>query len=63
VLQVTWNGPAAGVELYDHSGDNGTTLDGPWEQENLAGLPAYAAEQARLAALLRVVYPNTPAWG
>lgn len=41
----------------------GTSFDGPWEQANLAGLPAYAAAQAQLAALLREAYPNQPAWG
>jgi hypothetical protein len=61
-VQVDWDGTAAGIELYDHTGDNGTSFDGPWEQNNLAGLPAYAEEQTRLATLLRAIYPNTPAW-
>ena len=41
----------------------GTTFDGPWEQANLAGLPAYAKVQAQLAAQLQAAYPNAPAWG
>jgi arylsulfatase A-like enzyme len=63
-LQADWYTPgaAAGVELYDHAGDDGTTFDGPWEQANLAGDPAHAAVQAQLAATLHAVYPNTPAW-
>ena len=61
-LQVSWEAPPAGVELYDHGTDTGTTFDGPWEQLNLAGEPAFAAVQAQLAAQLRAVYPNQPAW-
>lgn len=62
-----WNGSAlapsnstapVAIELYNHAGDNGTSFDGPWEVYNLAGEPAYATQQAQLAALLQEVYPS-----
>jgi len=46
------------IELYDHRGDNGTSFDGPYEVKNLAGDPAYASQQAQLAALLQQAYPT-----
>lgn len=46
------------VELYDHAGDDGSSFDGPYEVQNLAGQAAYAPQQAELASLLRTAYPN-----
>lgn len=47
-----------GVELYNHTGDDGTSFDGPFEVANLAGDPHVADVQAAFAALLRDVYPT-----
>lgn len=46
------------VELYDHTGDDGGSFDGPYEVANLAGDPGHAAVCAGLAAVLRAVYPD-----
>ena len=47
-----------GVELYNHTGDDGTSFDGPFEVANLTGDPHVADVQAAFAALLRDVYPT-----
>lgn len=57
-LSPLWDAPLVGMELYDHEGDDGTTFDGPYEVVNHAGDPAYAAQKAQLAAMLRQVYPQ-----
>ena len=45
-----------GVELYNHSGDDGSSFDGDAEWVNLAADPAMAAIRAQLAAQLRIAY-------
>jgi len=62
-LAPVWDGNGTvAVELYDHTGDDGTTFDGPWEVVNLADNPSYAAARAAMAKLLRTVYPPGSAW-
>jgi hypothetical protein len=51
-----WSIPLIGAELYDHSGDDGTTFDGAFEVVNHADDPTYAAQRAQLSALLRKAY-------
>lgn len=62
-----WNGsalapskstPPVGVELYDHTGDNGESFDGPYEVENLANHTSYLSIRNKLAAQLLEVYPS-----
>jgi len=57
-LRPRFDAPPVGVELYNHSGDDGSSFDGPFEQHNHAGKPAYAAVQAALALQMRSVYPQ-----
>ena len=56
-LRPRFDAAPVGVELYNHTGDNGTDFDGPFEHINCAELPAYAAERAALSALMRQIYP------
>ena len=59
-LAGDWSKPHA-VELYDHADDDGTDFD-RFENANLAGQPAVAAEQAALAAELRQAFPLRSGW-
>jgi hypothetical protein len=45
-----------GVELYNHSLDDGMSFDGDFEVVNCADDPSYAGVRAQLAALLRDAY-------
>jgi iduronate 2-sulfatase len=47
-----------GIELYDHTGDDGTSFDGPYEVYNLAGVAKYSEIQKQLATKLREIYPK-----
>jgi iduronate 2-sulfatase len=44
-----------GAELYDHTGDDGGSFDGPWEVVNVAGQAGYAGVQRDLEGVLRGV--------
>ena len=55
-LEPQWDAPLVGAELYNHTGDDGTSFDGAFEAVNLAGDPAYAAVRAQLSAQLRAAY-------
>lgn len=62
---VVWNGttqvpnwgvPLLGAELYNHTGDDGTNFDAPYEVVNLAEEPGYAPLRAELSLALRTAY-------
>lgn len=55
-LSPRFDAPPIGVELYNHSGDDGSTFDGDFEWVNLASDPALGGVAAELAAQLRVAY-------
>ena len=55
-LQPQWGAPLVGAELYNHTGDAGTSFDGAFEVVNLASEPAYAGIRAQLSAQLRAAY-------
>ena len=55
-LLPQWGAPLIGAELYNHSGDDGTTFDASFEVLNLANDPAHAAVRAQLSAQLRAAY-------
>jgi hypothetical protein len=44
-----------GAELYDHTGDDGGSFDGPWEVVNVAGQAGYAGVRRGLEGVLRGV--------
>ena len=54
VLDVVWE-TMTGVELYTHTGDDGTSFDA-WENVNVAGRPQYAAIESELATMLRAAF-------
>jgi iduronate 2-sulfatase len=55
-LAPQWEAPLIGAELYNHSGDDGSTFDGAYEVINLASDPAHAGLRAQLSAQLRAAY-------
>ena len=55
-LAPDWGAPLVGAELYNHTGDDGSSYDGAFEVLNLAEDPAYAALRAQLSAQLRAAY-------
>ena len=55
-LVPQWGAPLIGAELYNHTGDDGTSFDGAFEAVNLAADPAYASVRAQLSAQLREAY-------
>ena len=63
-LMPDWARAPVGVELYNHTGDDGSTPAAfdDFEVRNLAGDPGVAALQAQFAAQLRSVYPAGSAW-
>ena len=50
-----------GVELYNHTLDDGSSFDGDFDVVNEAANPVYAPIRAQLAALLRRKYFNNSA--
>jgi len=55
-LQPEWAAPLVGAELYNHTGDDGTSFDSPAEVLNLADDAALAPLRAQLSARLRAAY-------
>lgn len=55
-LAPDWSAPLIGVELYNHSGDDGTSFDSAAEVVNRADDPALAPLRAQLSAQLREAY-------
>ena len=55
-LAPQWDAPLIGAELYNHTGDDGSSFDGAFEVLNLAEDPAYANIRAQLSAQLRAAY-------
>eukprot|EP00947_MAST-08B_sp_MAST-8B-sp1_P004114 g4114.t1 len=54
-LQPDWEADDAGTELYDHAGDDGLSMDAPFEATNLAG-SASPQVIAELEKLLRASF-------
>ena len=55
-LAPQWEAPLIGAELYEHTGDDGSSFDGSFEVLNLANDPQYASVRAQLSAQLRAAY-------
>ena len=55
-LAPLWGSPLIGTELYNHTGDDGSTFDGAFEVLNLAEDPAFSGLRAQLSAQLRAAY-------
>jgi hypothetical protein len=57
-LRPLWNSsaPYNGVELYDHGGDFGASMDAATATVNLAADPQYAKVVAKLRAALRAQF-------
>jgi hypothetical protein len=57
-LTPQWDAPLIGAELYNHTGDDGTTFDGAFEVINHANDPVFAGIRAQLSKQLRDAYGN-----
>ena len=55
-LEPQWDTPFIGTELYNHTGDDGSSFDGPYEVINHANDPAYATIRQQLNTQLRAAY-------
>ena len=55
-LRPRFEAEPVGVELYNHTGDNGSDFDAPFELFNLAEDPGYVGVRRELAALMRAAY-------